>query len=495
MLIPIPDPRLHVHTDVPLSVRDHFDVDFPVLIAEVERLRAAPTPPGTPGEAPAELITEACRVVTALSEAGYGSWTGGPDHPGRAVVCIPAEDAARLTYEALREDTHTEDTCPIGAPAVEVLELAIKAAEEAFAATRCPKCSVTGSCRCGDVASARLPACVTAAAGVLTAGHEAELAELRAQVVTMRDQWIDGWPDCDARTGIGSNTCALPAGHGGRHDCQWILGDPWPKGYVAPNLATAEQRGAENAARAIAETVRQGRQLGPHGWAEIERRAVAAGWDAQLVRDLRAEETFEYLTIAVAFEVASDAAALYAENAARGLASTPPDIAELQQTVAPTPADEPDDPATLVQPCPNDRDIETPGEPGEPPVFAVGDVVHLPSLRKVVGHGTLKITRVSGGEPVPADPGSEPRLFDDTSEADNLPDYMAISDARQGVYSTRCWGDGDCKGWLWLDIGSREYALKKARQHLTEAHAAPPASGGTDPTSHLTSHPNPGGAE
>lgn len=65
------------------------------------------------------------------------------------------------------------------------------------------------------------------------------------------------------------------------------------------------------------------------------------------------------------------------------------------------------------------------------------------------------------GEPVPADPGAE------------LPDYIVIAGGSKGPWIWRCWGDGDCTGWVGLDLGSMGAAHREAARHVAEHHAAP----------------------
>lgn len=60
---------------------------------------------------------------------------------------------------------------------------------------------------------------------------------------------------------------------------------------------------------------------------------------------------------------------------------------------------------------------------------------------------------------------------------DPMPPYIDVKeyrtdDGRQS-WVFRCWGDGDCDGALHLDLGNGPYAERKARKHVTEAHATP----------------------
>jgi hypothetical protein len=55
-----------------------------------------------------------------------------------------------------------------------------------------------------------------------------------------------------------------------------------------------------------------------------------------------------------------------------------------------------------------------------------------------------------------------------------LPAYMTVTEYRtddgRTSWAWRCWGDGDCDGWLHLDAGSEQYARKRASQHVTDCH-------------------------
>ncbi|WNI19159.1 hypothetical protein [Actinacidiphila sp. ITFR-21] len=63
-----------------------------------------------------------------------------------------------------------------------------------------------------------------------------------------------------------------------------------------------------------------------------------------------------------------------------------------------------------------------------------------------------------------------------TADLDITP-YLVIhryrTDRGDWSWSWRCWGDGDCDGWLALDLSDRTYAERKAREHLADEHASP----------------------
>ncbi|QIP87603.1 hypothetical protein GLX30_30285 [Streptomyces sp. Tu 2975] len=56
-----------------------------------------------------------------------------------------------------------------------------------------------------------------------------------------------------------------------------------------------------------------------------------------------------------------------------------------------------------------------------------------------------------------------------------LPDFIDVSRYRHDhghqAWAWRCWGNGDCVGWLSLDHSSQESADRSAHKHLCENHA------------------------
>lgn len=58
-----------------------------------------------------------------------------------------------------------------------------------------------------------------------------------------------------------------------------------------------------------------------------------------------------------------------------------------------------------------------------------------------------------------------------------LPTFMAVTEYRADngllTWAWRCWGDGDCDGWLHLDCGSEDYARRRAHQHVADRHPEP----------------------
>lgn len=51
-----------------------------------------------------------------------------------------------------------------------------------------------------------------------------------------------------------------------------------------------------------------------------------------------------------------------------------------------------------------------------------------------------------------------------------LPDYVVISSGDTGPWIWRCWGDGECSGWVGLDLSSPAAALAEALRHVHEFH-------------------------
>jgi hypothetical protein len=68
------------------------------------------------------------------------------------------------------------------------------------------------------------------------------------------------------------------------------------------------------------------------------------------------------------------------------------------------------------------------------------------------------------------DPHAEP-----TDDLDITP-YLVVhryrTDRGDWAWAWRCWGDGTCDGHLALDLASRDYAERKAREHLATEHPA-----------------------
>lgn len=57
-----------------------------------------------------------------------------------------------------------------------------------------------------------------------------------------------------------------------------------------------------------------------------------------------------------------------------------------------------------------------------------------------------------------------------------IPDFIDVSRYRHDhghqAWAWRCWGTGDCDGWLSLDHFSQESADRSARKHLDNDHPA-----------------------
>ncbi|MDJ0460621.1 hypothetical protein [Streptomyces sp. H27-C3] len=62
------------------------------------------------------------------------------------------------------------------------------------------------------------------------------------------------------------------------------------------------------------------------------------------------------------------------------------------------------------------------------------------------------------------------------AEPVDLPAFMNVTEYRHDrghqAWAWRCWGQGDCKGWLATDMGSEEHARQGAARHLAESHVS-----------------------
>lgn len=61
-----------------------------------------------------------------------------------------------------------------------------------------------------------------------------------------------------------------------------------------------------------------------------------------------------------------------------------------------------------------------------------------------------------------------------TGTEHSLPSFMRIAEYRPDhghrAWAARCWGDGQCDGWLSLDHTTERWAQQAARRHLAEDH-------------------------
>ncbi|GAA3384418.1 hypothetical protein [Streptomyces racemochromogenes] len=56
-----------------------------------------------------------------------------------------------------------------------------------------------------------------------------------------------------------------------------------------------------------------------------------------------------------------------------------------------------------------------------------------------------------------------------------LPNFVTVTtyrtDDNRPAWAWRCWGSGDCDGWLHLDCGSEQRAQRLAERHLADHHS------------------------
>jgi hypothetical protein len=64
----------------------------------------------------------------------------------------------------------------------------------------------------------------------------------------------------------------------------------------------------------------------------------------------------------------------------------------------------------------------------------------------------------------------EPEPTDDLDITPWLVVHRYLRDDGRRMWSWRCWGDGQCTGWLALDLSNRAHAERNARQHLVQHH-------------------------
>ena len=100
-------------------------------------------------------------------------------------------------------------------------------------------------------------------------------------------------------------------------------------------------------------------------------------------------------------------------------------------------------------------------------------------VRMVLARIRAKLAPATGGPESFEDQAARlvRHLFDDQPDGEQratLPAYMSVSEYRtddgRTAWAWRCWGDGDCDGWLHLDAGTEQYARQRAAQHVTDRH-------------------------
>lgn len=88
-----------------------------------------------------------------------------------------------------------------------------------------------------------------------------------------------------------------------------------------------------------------------------------------------------------------------------------------------------------------------------------------------VGEDTANTLKLLGWTPPRVEP-EEPEAASNIKIAEHLNVYCSHPERGDYGWSWGCWGDGDCKGHVSYDISLRDYAERKAREHLAEAHPA-----------------------